>query len=421
MFYDINNINNINYQQFDMLSTKNSNNSILNLQSGNFSDVLDPTLTNFTKTNIQNIQVTSQPNIVSPPFNTNYIFDNFGNNMKTINVHNNYQNNNNNQNEFTLKNSNNYNYDDCNSYLTIVNYNNNINNNQIYINQINNGQIINIVNCNQLNYNQNINYQVINNNFTNYDQNINNIININENINSNSNNNINIDVYKNAFNKIDYYNYYYIPSNVNDDFSNEVRKLIQQASNRIEILKLAKVMNKEYLLYFMEELNDCDVEFLMKDKDILQKISTVYTSFIFNGKRKYGNKIPRPLNCFMIFKKYLTYYFKQNNAIPYNYKILNRYFGELWKCQNDEVKKAFIHRQKIHKIIHQYVYEGYKFIQTKGKNKHDYKFIINKVKKMIKENKMNKCSKYLEMIRPEDKIKHRHEIIEVLNILKKKN
>ncbi|ORX40348.1 hypothetical protein BCR36DRAFT_416957 [Piromyces finnis] len=238
---------------------------------------------------------------------------------------------------------------------------------------------------------------------------------------SDVNNNISIDVYKNAFNnKIDYYNYYYIPSNENDDFSNEVRKLIQQASNRIEILRLAKAMDQEYLLYFMEELNEFDVEFLMKDKDILKKISTVYTSFIFNRKRKYGNKIPRPLNCFMIFKKYLTYYFKQNNAIHYNYKILNGYFGELWKCQNDEVKNAFIHRQNIHKIIHHYVYKGYKFIQTKGKNKHDYKFIISKVKKMVKENKMKKCLKYLEMIKPEDRIKHRDEIIEILNFLKKK-
>ncbi|ORX33237.1 hypothetical protein BCR36DRAFT_375997 [Piromyces finnis] len=112
-----------------------------------------------------------------------------------------------------------------------------------------------LINCDQLNYNQIVNYQVINNSFINYDQNINNIININNNINNNINKNINniskyisIDVYKNAFNnKIDYYNYYYIPSNENDDFSNEVRKLIQQASNRIEILRLAKAMDQEYL------------------------------------------------------------------------------------------------------------------------------------------------------------------------------
>jgi len=257
-------------------------------------------------------------------------------------------------NNILIKNQNNVNnkqipYDKINDMN--INFNNYIHNYDYISNDynINNKYIINNNLINDLNNDfQNINNQNINNQNDIQNYNINLICNEYNEFPFNNYNN-----YPNFMNNIDYYNYYYIPSSDDENFSNYLKNIIHQASNKYEILKLAKTMKSEYLLYFMEGLNISDVELILEDNEVVQKISTIYKTFIFNNNRKYGNKFPRPLNSFMIYKKYFNFQLRREYSnMKFDNIKLNKFIALLWKNEKKEVQNAFIHRQNVHKLIH---------------------------------------------------------------------
>ncbi|RUP43018.1 high mobility group box domain-containing protein, partial [Jimgerdemannia flammicorona] len=78
------------------------------------------------------------------------------------------------------------------------------------------------------------------------------------------------------------------------------------------------------------------------------------------GSKKDLRKTPRPQNAFMIYRREKHPFVVAENKGLHN-KEVSRIVGRLWRCESEEVRRAYERKADFAKLEHQVKYPGYKY------------------------------------------------------------